>query len=443
MTPTPAGVLSTEGDEPMTRTRLGAAFLLLLLFVALSACNRTDSVDATVPKQAAKANVGATGERKREQGRPEPAAGSPEAAVRTVLDGLRNNRPVVLWESLPASYQSDISDLVHEFAADMDAEVWRQSFDTASRLLEVLRAKKELAIPWLAELPPVRAAGPTNEKDLAAAYDELLRMLALVVESEIADLEQFKSIDVGRYLDRTGTAFMEQMSEWSRLSPEDPFRNEFKQWLADVTVAPVSQHADKAVLKITAADALGEPIERDWEFVRIEGKWVPADWAAAWDERIADARRKLGRFTSETIAQSKPIVLRRLDEVNAVLGELGRAETPGEFQVLMAEKVVAPMMLAVQGTASNRARAPSSADGRSRAEVVIRGELTPEMREELQRKLSEAGDAIVGVPRIGDGEVSFDVMPVRDVEEFARALDFLRVVKVDVRKRVVTAEIAE
>jgi hypothetical protein len=420
--------------------------VLLCSALAVCGCSRTDSADARAPEEGAGTNAGAKeepNEAAREPRLAGPAPGSPEATVRSVLDGLRNNGPVVLWESLPASYRRDLNDLVHEFAAEMDPQVWERMFATASRLLEVLRAKKDLSVPWLAQLPPVRAAGPTNEEDLSAAYDELLRMLALVIESEIGDLEQLKTIDVGRYIERTGTAFMEQMSDWSRLSPDDPFQNEFKQWLADVKIAPVSRQGDKAVLKITAADALGEPIERDWEFVRIEGKWVPAAWAAVWDERIAEARQTLERFASETVAQSKPVVLRRLDEVNAVLGELEGAQTPGEFQLLMAEKVVAPMMLAVQGTAAKPTPARSPANETSSAEVVIRGELTSEIRGELQRKLSEAGDAIVGVPRVGDGEVRFQVVPIGDVEDYARKLDFLRVIKVDRQKRVVTAEVAE
>ena len=367
---------------------------------------------------------------------------SPEATVRSVLDGLRNNRPVVLWERLPTSYQRDLNELVREIAAEADPEVWRRTFATASRLLEVLRAKKDLAIPWLAQLPPVRAAGPGNAEDLAAAYDELLRMLALLVESELADLEQLRKIDVGRYIDRTGTAFMEQVSDWSRLSPDDPFQNEFKRWLTEVKVTPVSQQADRAVLRITASDALGEPIEREWEFLRIEGKWVPADWAATWDGNIAAARQTLGRIALETVAQSKPVVLRRLDEVNAVLGDLEQAQTAGEFQLLMAEKVVAPVMLAVQATRSP-AEVPSTDTASSAAEVVVRGELTTELREEIQRKLGEAADAIVGVPRVGDGEVRFQIVPVVDLDEYAQKLDFLRVVKVDRQKRVVTVEFAE
>lgn len=430
----------------MTRSRLRSALAALAVALAACGCNRTDSADERVaaPRGDAGADKSDPGRAAPEPRRADPPADSPQAAVRRVLEGLRNDRPHVLWESLPASYQSDVNDLAHEFAERMDPEVWRRTFATASRLLEVLRTKKELAVPWLAQLPPMRAAGPTNEQDLSAAYDELLRMFGLIVESEVSDLEQLKAIDAGRYLDRTGTRLMEQMSDWSRLSPDDPFENEFKRWLADVKVAPVSRQGDQAVLRITAADALGEPIERDWKFVRVEGKWVPADWAAGWDERIDETRRALERFTSQTVAESKPLVLKRLAAVDAVLDDLERATTPGEFQLLMSEKVVAPIMLAVRGGGAKPTPPPARPDGGgSRVEVFVRGELGPEIREELQLRLSEAGDAIVGVPRVEEDGVRFEVAPIANVEEFARQLDFVRVVKVDPQRRTVTAEIPQ
>ena len=431
-----------------------AGMLVLSGFVmAASGCNGSGSAERVTGQEAKSAPTTAARQQRGDDQRavaasdrrpPGPSYDSPEATVRSVLDGLRNNRPRVLWEALPASYQRDVNDLVHGFADRMDEEVWERAFATASRLLDVLRAKKSFAVPWIAQLPPVRAAGPTNERDLSAAYDQMLQMLSSVVESDIARLDQLRSLNIGDYLDGTGTRLMEQISEWSRLSPDDPFQTEFKQWLADVKVKPLSQQGDKAVLRITATDALGEPLEREWSFVRIENRWVPQDWAANWDQRLGGARGSLERFASETLAQNKPVALQRLDQINAVLDELEGAKTAGEFQVLMAEKVVAPVMLALRSTKATKAPPPeTSSDGRTAVSVVVHGALNPAAQEELQLKLSEAGDAIVGVPRVEDGSVRFDVTPVRDVAEYAGRLDFLRVLRIDRRTRTITAERAE
>src|SRR5262245_6119412 len=56
---------------------------------------------------------------------PLPIPETADAAVQAVLGGLRQNRPDVLWEALPASYQRDLSEIVHLFAARLNPEAWR------------------------------------------------------------------------------------------------------------------------------------------------------------------------------------------------------------------------------------------------------------------------------------------------------------------------------
>lgn len=423
----------------------GRVLVLVVGWAALAGCGGADSVETARRDRPARGGdaglraVQSNAEPKPVQTERAPPSDTPEAAVLGVLAGLRNNRPGVLWESLPASYRRDVSDLVHEFAGRIDRDVWNRGFGTASRLIDVLRAKKDLAIPWLAQLPPVRAAGPTNERDLSAAYDQVLGLLSALVENEAADLDRLSALDVGRFVDQTGGDLMERLSEWSRLSPDDPFQNEFKQWLAEVKVEPVSRQGDTATLRITARDALGEPIEHEWEFVRIEGKWIPKAWADDWDRRIVEIRGGLERFTSQTVAEHKPAILARLDQIDAVLEEVRQAGAPGEFQLLISEKVVAPLLLAYRSAQTRPAAAPP-ASGSGRAVVIVRGTLGPATLDELQLRLSEAGDAVVGVPRAEEDGVRFEVAPVRDVTEYARKLDFLRVLHVDPARRTITAE---
>ena len=46
-------------------------------------------------------------------------AGSPDAAVMAVVNGIKANHPEAIWNFLPASYQADINQLVQQFAPDV------------------------------------------------------------------------------------------------------------------------------------------------------------------------------------------------------------------------------------------------------------------------------------------------------------------------------------
>ena len=71
---------------------------------------------------------------------------SPEAAVRRVAQGLQENRPQVLWESLPPSYRTDVNALVRNTAQRMDPEIWSRSVAIVRRAAALLKAKREFLL---------------------------------------------------------------------------------------------------------------------------------------------------------------------------------------------------------------------------------------------------------------------------------------------------------
>src|SRR5260221_6641503 len=60
---------------------------------------------------------------------PEPA----DAAMTTILRGLHENRPDVLWDALPSSYQRDVNELVHLAAGRLHPEAWRWLLQIAGK----------------------------------------------------------------------------------------------------------------------------------------------------------------------------------------------------------------------------------------------------------------------------------------------------------------------
>ena len=71
-----------------------------------------------------------------------------DVAVSTVFKGLWKNKPQVLWEFLPPSYQQDVNNLVHEFADKMDAELWSRSSRFSRRAATLLSTRKRFILDY-------------------------------------------------------------------------------------------------------------------------------------------------------------------------------------------------------------------------------------------------------------------------------------------------------
>ncbi len=60
---------------------------------------------------------------------------SPDAAVRRVMEGVESGNLRVVWDSLPGSYQQDVHDVVHGFATNMDAQLWKGGADVLKKVV--------------------------------------------------------------------------------------------------------------------------------------------------------------------------------------------------------------------------------------------------------------------------------------------------------------------
>ena len=68
------------------------------------------------------------------------------SAVQAVSTALGNNQPQILWEAMPASYRTDITEITHEFATKMDPELYNQLLAFAQKAVAVLLDKKEFIL---------------------------------------------------------------------------------------------------------------------------------------------------------------------------------------------------------------------------------------------------------------------------------------------------------
>src|SRR5688572_11963811 len=64
---------------------------------------------------------------------------TPDGTVQKVTSDLANDRPQVVWQALPASYQSDIREVIVAFADKLDADLWNRTFAVLGKITRVAK----------------------------------------------------------------------------------------------------------------------------------------------------------------------------------------------------------------------------------------------------------------------------------------------------------------
>lgn len=240
---------------------------------------------------------------------PETADGT----VNYVLQNLAEAKPVAFWDVMPASYQADVTSLVHEAAGKLDAEMYDKSMATLAKAAKVLADQKEFF------LNSSVMAGSPDKEELNENWDTIVGMLSAVGESDIATLEGLKKVDLRKLLNATGAEIMAGVKN----IPNSPLPD-FAQMKAEVVE---TKDTGEVVLKITGP---GAPNNSE-TFKKVEDRWVPAEMADGWAEQMAEARAQIEAMSPEAMQQQKVMVMAMLGGVDGVLDQLAAAKTQAEF----------------------------------------------------------------------------------------------------------------
>ncbi|ANM30421.1 hypothetical protein ABI59_13835 [Acidobacteria bacterium Mor1] len=250
-----------------------------------------------------------------------PAETADEAVTR-VAKGLSENRPQVLWESLPPSYREDINGLIQEAAAQADPELWNKSFGVIRKVSRLLDEKREFILNH-----PMVAQQKEQMGDIDENWDSVVGIFSVVVNSELGNLEQLAEMDVHDFLSGTGHELMNEIAKASALTPEDSFRTEMSN-LAKTKATVISSDGDTARVKV---EVPGKPVKEE-DYVRVEGYWVTAEMANDWDKEMAEARQKIAELSGSQDEQQKQKLLMQISMVDGAVDSLLNANSEAEFQ---------------------------------------------------------------------------------------------------------------
>ena len=368
-----------------------------------------------------------------------------DAAVLAVVNGFRENRPQVLWEFLPQSYQQDINSLAHEFSGQMDPELWNRTVAAGEKLTLLLKTRKEDFLSYLS----LQDLIGISMKNLTVKWDGLVGLLETSIHSDLSDLERMKSFDGQNFFAGFDAGGTSQLRDFTILIPEkNPFHL-LDEMLSGAEVTANQTGESSSLVRITT----GQGETREFEFVKVEGKWIPKYWAETWKRDIELNREQINReLDPKVLQQKKQSILPVLVTIENELDQLRNAESREQFHVLI-EKQIEAFILSLKDSKSPRAevplvedppeRKPSSSEGKPLT-IVINAVLDKKAESRLADQLLDAianQDQAIVEPPIADARTTrIRIFPVSDVSEFAKRLNFVTVLQIDAENRIITVE---
>ncbi|GIW78590.1 MAG: hypothetical protein KatS3mg105_0397 [Gemmatales bacterium] len=263
----------------------------------------------------------------------------PDEALRAMTVTLVvENRPELIWQALPPSYQKDVKDIVSQFAGKMDAEVWNKAFAVARKAVDVLKKQKTNIIELIKQNPlvPLDEAQMTN---VSEHWDEVVGLLEILVNSEFAKLESLKEADIEKFLSGTIKNFMNKATAIAK-KVDDAEASKSIEKLKNAKIEVVKATDTEATVKVDSGEE-----SHEIQMVKVDGKWLPKDMVDAWEGQIRSAKQRLEGIDTETVQKFKPIILSALDAVEKGLDKLATAKTPAEL-VQRAQELASEIMQA-------------------------------------------------------------------------------------------------
>ena len=300
-----------------------------------------------------------------------PKAQLPSGADSVVLIPIKlleEEDPKLLWEMLPPSYQTDVTNLIHSFVNNMDQQLWDKLFEVLSQAGLLLNDKQDLITAMIEENLGGTGASP---EEMQQSLETMGKMLQTLVESDLGKHATAKGMDPGKFLDETGKELFKLIAETSKLEEGDPWNTEIKTKLKDIKVEIVSQESDTATISVSGMPDLPDIDELtaqlpgfddselpglsmlrngEQQVIKVEGKWIPKAMADEWKDNMSEASEMINNDLKNMLGpEEEKQVMNIMNAVQIGLAGAAKAKTQQELQMAMMQAVMGALMSAGGG----------------------------------------------------------------------------------------------
>ena len=300
-----------------------------------------------------------------------PKAQLPSGADSVVLIPIKlleEEDPKLLWEMLPPSYQTDVTNLIHSFVNNMDQQLWDKLFEVLSQAGLLLNDKQDLITAMIEENLGGTGALP---EEMQQSLETMGKMLQTLVESDLGKHATAKGMDPGKFLDETGKELFKLIAETSKLEEGDPWNTEIKTKLKDIKVEIVSQESDTATISVSGMPDLPDIDELtaqlpgfddselpglsmlrngEQQVIKVEGKWIPKAMADEWKDNMSEASEMINNDLKNMLGpEEEKQVMNIMNAVQMGLAGAAKAKTQEQLQMAMMQAVMGALMSAGGG----------------------------------------------------------------------------------------------
>ncbi len=257
------------------------------------------------------------------------SAKTPDKVVDTVAQGLSKNEPQVLWNALPESYQKDVNELLSDFAAKMDKDIWNKTFELIQKIITILKTKKDLILTG-----DMVNKAPVDKKQISENWGSFVSILEILVKSELADLEKIRKLNIEKFLAGTVSDLMKKASELSKLEKENKYNKELDK-LTRIKTSIIKTGNEETTIKIEVPDKEPEIVV----FIKVDNKWIPKDLADQWKEKISEINKNLSEVSEKITVEEKQKFLGMMKSFDGILDQILAAKTKEDLESIIGQGI--------------------------------------------------------------------------------------------------------
>jgi hypothetical protein len=362
------------------------------------------------------------------QNAPLPAPEDPDVAVNTALAAFQEGKLHLAFDFLPPSYQTDIDKLVQSFAGKMDPEVWGATFTVLRKGVEVLKTKRDFVLQLVPPAGPNATPQDAALEEVKKNWDGLVQALDVLVNSDVSQLDRMQQFSTRQYIAATGNQLFSQVQTLAAATGQNQLAE-----LSQVKINVIRRDAAKATLSMQGPK---DAVPTEYEFARVEGRWVPQTLVDDWAKNIERAQDELAKITTEQLAAQKPQTLAALQGLEDTLDGMLAAQKPEDFQATVFPLILQFGML---GQALTPPKAPPGS-----VTLTFSTALTDEQQTQVAKQLEQLTDdpeKATYTMSTGTDQTTITLQPVADVAAFAEKLTFVTAKSVDAGKRSIELEL--
>lgn len=253
--------------------------------------------------------------------REERLSGTPELAVRTILDGMSEHDGSILWDALPENYQNDVNEVVQLAGEKMDGEIYDQGITVVKKALRLFNEKQELVFNTSLGTPPSEEEAAQFKEVWPALY----RVVSHLIESSLGSAEGMRAFSGDSFFRESLSRVLGDIEVLTELDEFD-YSLPISQYKA-ASVKSLSTEGGLATVEIKFPDDVMDTMELS----RVSDRWVPREMADRWEAQMARARIKLEAIDPSLIDEKKAQILSVFAMVDGVLSQIELVETQEQF----------------------------------------------------------------------------------------------------------------